>query len=109
MCLSVSTPSTRWMPPCRSRPRLIVRCGGERDQTEARNTTAARVTPHPRVLGILFVLWLPRSEEGRGGEKGRSRWAPDHLKKKKHLGNTNESVQITERRHATPHLDSKHT
>src|SRR5256885_15110093 len=24
-----------------------------------------------------------RSEEGRGGEEGRSRWAPDHLKKKK--------------------------
>src|SRR5256886_14019481 len=23
------------------------------------------------------------SGEGRGGEKGRSRWAPDHLKKKK--------------------------
>src|SRR2546430_14193293 len=23
-----------------------------------------------------------RSEERRGGEKGRSRWAPDHLKKK---------------------------
>src|SRR2546430_15015759 len=23
------------------------------------------------------------SEEGRGGEEGRSRWAPDHLKKKK--------------------------
>src|SRR5256885_3833125 len=25
----------------------------------------------------------PRSGEGRGGEKGRSRWAPGHLKKKK--------------------------
>src|SRR5256884_8948365 len=25
----------------------------------------------------------PRSEEGRVGEKGRSRWAPHHLKKKK--------------------------
>src|SRR2546429_8896144 len=25
----------------------------------------------------------PRSEKGRGGEKGRSRWAPHHLKKKK--------------------------
>src|SRR2546429_7786602 len=24
----------------------------------------------------------PGSEEGRGGEEGRSRWAPDHLKKK---------------------------
>src|SRR2546430_17658153 len=24
-----------------------------------------------------------RSEERRGGEEGRSRWAPDHLKKKK--------------------------
>src|SRR2546430_6309261 len=24
-----------------------------------------------------------RSGEGRGGEEGRSRWAPDHLKKKK--------------------------
>src|SRR2546429_8413655 len=26
---------------------------------------------------------LVRSEERRGGEEGRSRWAPDHLKKKK--------------------------
>src|SRR2546421_10684022 len=25
----------------------------------------------------------PGSEEGRGGEEGRSRWVPDHLKKKK--------------------------
>src|SRR2546429_7961207 len=36
------------------------------------------------------VGWSPpapplglRSGEGRGGEEGRSRWAPDHLKKKK--------------------------
>src|SRR5256884_7535103 len=27
---------------------------------------------------------IPRSEERRGGEEGRSRGAPDHLKKKKH-------------------------
>src|SRR5256885_14588504 len=29
-----------------------------------------------------------RSEEGRGGEEGRSRWAPYHLKKKKKVNLT---------------------
>src|SRR2546430_15822372 len=32
----------------------------------------------------LFAAWdRLRSEERRVGEEGRSRWAPDHLKKKK--------------------------
>src|SRR2546429_9770979 len=31
----------------------------------------------------LKERWLPRSGERRVGEEGRSRWAPDHLKKKK--------------------------
>src|SRR2546429_7560540 len=29
------------------------------------------------------AMWLGRSEEGRVGEEGRTRWVPDHLKKKK--------------------------
>src|SRR2546427_4754112 len=29
------------------------------------------------------LVFKNRSEEGRGGEEGRSRWSPDHLKKKK--------------------------
>src|SRR2546429_8230712 len=32
------------------------------------------------------------SGKGRGGEKGRSRWAPDHLKKKKKRGRGDERV-----------------
>src|SRR2546426_4622865 len=43
----------------------------------------------PKLVGVLGVVPGPtfgadeRSEERRVGEEGRSRWAPDHLKKKK--------------------------
>src|SRR3989454_4636270 len=30
------------------------------------------------VVTIVKKAWAPRSEERRGGEEGRSRWAPDH-------------------------------
>src|SRR3989442_14377065 len=38
---------------------------------------------HP--YGFPIIGWREgiRSEERRGGEEGRSRWSPDHLKKKK--------------------------
>src|SRR5260370_13535755 len=36
-----------------------------------------------RLLGSVASRSGLRSEERRGGEEGRSRWAPDHLKKKK--------------------------
>src|SRR3989442_6568350 len=37
------------------------------------------------IAAVVGVVWTerPRSEEGRVGEEGRSRGAPDHLKKKK--------------------------
>src|SRR5256885_7103848 len=35
------------------------------------------------VAAVLLSLVGARSGERRGGEEGRSRWAPDHLKKKK--------------------------
>src|SRR5256885_16161651 len=42
--------------------------------------------PYPRRLPIMIAHTsadTPRSEERRVGEEGRSRWSPDHLKKKK--------------------------
>src|SRR2546430_13870876 len=37
----------------------------------------------PRRAGPFEDLRVNRSEERRVGEKGRARWGPDHLKKKK--------------------------
>src|SRR2546426_9852648 len=37
----------------------------------------------PAVWMLCYGAGVGRSEEGRVGEEGRSRWAPDHLKKKK--------------------------
>src|SRR2546430_5320894 len=45
-----------------------------------RRGTAARLRPDQDAAAARPRL---RSEERRGGEEGRSRWAPDHLKKKK--------------------------
>src|SRR5256885_16523155 len=42
----------------------------------------ARLTHCMRWLGAARRAHDIRSEERRGGEEGRSRWAPDHLKKK---------------------------
>src|SRR2546430_16381875 len=49
--------------------------------------------PKPNPAAMLSDIWCPpcgmqrradqRSEERRVGEEGRSRWSPDHLKKKK--------------------------
>src|ERR1041384_1451137 len=50
-----------------------------------------------------------RSGEGRGGEEGRSRWAPDHLKKKKETATDSAAsrVQAAGRPHAR-HADGVH-
>src|SRR2546429_7636364 len=40
-------------------------------------------TPLPDRPRKTALLRAARSEERRGGKEGRSRWAPDHLKKKK--------------------------
>src|SRR3989337_4053227 len=45
-----------------------------------------------------------RSEEGRVGKEGRSRWAPDHLKKKK-----TQPVHPSEPRRLLHHLLLSHT
>src|SRR2546430_16731845 len=44
-----------------------------------------RASPDHRLAwaGGATIIGSPRSEERRGGEEGRSRWAPDYLKKKK--------------------------
>src|SRR5262249_38166902 len=63
-CLSVSTPSTRWMPPCRSRPRLIAFFGGYRYQREPRNTTRTMAARVRRFLGILVALHLHDASDG---------------------------------------------
>src|SRR5688500_603762 len=63
-CLSVSTPSTRWMPPCRSRPRLMVFFGGysaHADASRTMRTMAARVR---KFLGILVALGLHHPRDG---------------------------------------------
>src|SRR4030095_430367 len=57
-CLSASTPRTRWMPPCRSRPRLIRCLGGYRYQIERASTTATTPRRRPRFLGILVACTL---------------------------------------------------
>src|SRR3989454_11601695 len=43
-----------------------------------------------------FVTFMMRSEEGRVGEEGRSRWGPDYLKKKKKKDVRDEEVIIKE-------------
>src|SRR2546426_11615818 len=63
-CLSVSTPSKRWMPPCRSRPRLIAFFGGYRYQREPRRTTRTTAARGRRVLGILVDLHLHDAPDG---------------------------------------------
>src|SRR5256885_8091256 len=37
----------------------------------------------PAIPDAGGTVWLPRTGKGRGGEEGRTRGAPDHLKKKK--------------------------
>src|SRR6266511_1438331 len=53
--LSTSTPSTRWMPPCRSRPRLMLFRGGYRYQSDTASTTATTLQRTQRRLGILLA------------------------------------------------------
>src|SRR5213593_3611931 len=67
-CLSVSTPSTRWMPPCKSRPRLIAFFGGYRYQREPRRTTRTTTARVRRFLGILVDLHLHDAPDGRALE-----------------------------------------
>src|SRR6266571_2897368 len=62
--LGVSTPSTRWMPPCRSRPRLIAFVGGYRYQREPRRTTRTTAARVRRFLGILVDLHLHDAPDG---------------------------------------------
>src|SRR5919198_4557404 len=64
-CLSVSTPSTRWIPPCRSSPRLIAFFGGYRYQSEPRRTTRTMPARVRRFLGILVDLHLHDAPDGR--------------------------------------------
>src|SRR5258705_2470264 len=42
----------------------------------------SRRPPRQRIAAAVRVK-PPRSEKRRGGERGRSRWSPDYLKKKK--------------------------
>src|SRR3989442_7059363 len=62
--LSASTPSTRWMPPCRSRPRLIRFFGGYRYQREMTTTTATSPMRNHRRLGILVAGDLHHAADG---------------------------------------------
>src|SRR5438270_6941362 len=55
----------RWMPPCRSRPRLIVLFGGYRYHTETATTTRTNPMRSRRFLGILLAL--PRRHTADGG------------------------------------------
>src|SRR2546423_11709758 len=69
----------------------------DRDEIDCLNILEATLLAMRRALLALPVCpthvrvdgnrcpWLARSEERRVGEEGRSRWAPDHLKKKKNL------------------------
>src|SRR5262245_58592212 len=57
-CLSASTPSTRWMPPCRSRPRLMRCLGGYRYHSDTASTATTRPIRSPKFLGILVARAL---------------------------------------------------
>src|SRR5256885_15555142 len=50
-----------------------------------RDTPFARCARRKPMCAMLNIPALLRSEERRGGEEGRSRWAPYHLKKKKKI------------------------
>src|SRR2546429_8922033 len=50
---------------------------------------------------------LQRSEEGRGGEEGRSRWAADHLKKKKKRKGRGEETTETKIKQVEEHGSSR--
>src|SRR6202008_33875 len=63
-CLSTSTPRTRWIPPCRSRPRLIRCLGGYRYQSEMTSTTATSPIRSPKFLGILVARALHDATDG---------------------------------------------
>src|SRR4029450_8684147 len=65
--LSVSTPSTRWMPPWRSRPRLIRFLGGYRYHSETPTTRTTRPTRSQRFLTILLALALALHHARDGG------------------------------------------
>src|SRR2546430_13900299 len=58
------------------------------------------------VAGTLGALALDRagvrSEEGRGGEEGRSRGVPDHLKKKKKITRVALKVHTKHKTHTRP-------
>src|SRR5262245_45362904 len=64
MNLSVSTPSTRWMPPCRSSPRLMRFDGGYRYQMEMITTAATSPRRSQRRLGILVARDLHHASDG---------------------------------------------
>src|SRR5262245_66207716 len=65
-CLSASTPSMRWMPPCRSRPRLRACLSGYRYQRETATTRRTNAIRTRRCLGILLAA-LPRHDAADGG------------------------------------------
>src|SRR5438132_1221877 len=54
----------RWMPPCRSRPRLIVLFGGYRYHTETATTTRTNPMRSRRFLGILLALPCRHAADG---------------------------------------------
>src|SRR2546421_12769579 len=54
----------RWMPPCRSRPRLIVLFGGYRYHTETATTTRTNPMRSRRCLGILLALPCRHAADG---------------------------------------------
>src|SRR5215467_7991360 len=63
-CRSASTPSIKWMPPCRSSPRLIELFNGYRYQTETAMTARTRPMRSRRCLGILLALPCRHAADG---------------------------------------------
>src|SRR2546425_12904687 len=52
--------------------------------------------PRRRLADFLHRRQQQRSEERRVGEEGRSRWSPDHLKKKKEKVDRSKTVSMSE-------------
>src|SRR2546425_13129053 len=64
-------------------PACVVSPRPSRDEGRGAGGDDRRRRAHPRPPPLTSPRRRKGSEERRGGEEGRSRWAPDHLKKKK--------------------------
>src|SRR2546425_3200513 len=78
----VKSPAGR-SPSEKFQPALRVADLEARQEPHEQGKATASELAEPRLVDSDQVPLEGRSEERRGGEEGRTRWSPDHLKKKK--------------------------